>query len=140
MRKAADSASLQIDEKKAAKDFGNGMHYVRRKAFESSLIYFKDVVKNYPMTKVAHDALMEMVVVYRRPELKYVPEAAETCVTLRTAYAGDAAVAALCPKAVPADSAGAKPKAPAAGKKPDGVNCSQLVGARCTVYRPTENG
>ena len=34
--------------RKAQKDFGIGMHYVRRKAFESSLIYFKDVVKNYP--------------------------------------------------------------------------------------------
>src|ERR1019366_6984927 len=90
MRKQADSASLAIDEKKAAKDYGIGMHYVRRKAFESSLIYFKDVVKNFPMTKVARDALMEMVLVYRHPELKYVPEAAETCVTLRTAYAGDA--------------------------------------------------
>jgi outer membrane assembly lipoprotein YfiO len=120
VRKQADSASVAIDEKKASKDFGTGMHYVRRKAYESALIYFKDVVKNYPMTKVAHDALMEMVVVYRRPELKYLPEAAETCVTLRTAYAGDAAVAALCPGVAPADSAAVKPKPPATAptKKP----------------------
>ena len=118
LRKRADSASLAIDEKKALKDYLTGMHYVRRKGFESSLIYFKDVVKNYPMTKVARDALMEMVVVYRRPELKYLPEAAETCVTLRTAYAGDAAVAMLCPSTVPADSAGVKPKPPEATKKP----------------------
>ena len=93
----ADSASLDIDERKASKDFGTGMYYVRRKGYESSLIYFKDVVKNYPLTKMAHDALMEMVVVYRRPELKYLPEAAETCVTLRSAYPTDAAVGALCP-------------------------------------------
>ena len=118
LRRQADSLSQGIDEKKALKDYGIGMHYVRRKAYESSLIYFKDVVKNYPMTKVAHDALMEMVVVYRRPELKYLPEAAETCVTLRTAYAGEAAIAALCPSAVPLDSAGVKPKPPAAAKKP----------------------
>jgi outer membrane assembly lipoprotein YfiO len=118
MRKQADSASLAIDEKKAAKDFGIGMHYVRRNAFESSLIYFKDVVKNFPMTKVAREALMEMVVVYRRPELKYVPEATETCVTLRTAYAGDAAVAALCPSTVPLDSVGVKAKPPAAASVP----------------------
>jgi outer membrane protein assembly factor BamD (BamD/ComL family) len=97
LKRAADSSSLDIDERKAAKDYGVGMHYVRRKAFESSLIYFKDVVKNYPLTKMAHDALMEMVVVYRRPELKYLPEAAETCLTLHTAYAADAAVNALCP-------------------------------------------
>ena len=97
LKRAADSSSLDIDERKASKDYGVGMHYVRRKAFESSLIYFKDVVKNYPLTKTARDALMEMVVVYRRPELKYLPEAAETCLTLQTGYAGDPAVAALCP-------------------------------------------
>ena len=113
LRKQADSASLGIDEKKALKDYTIGMFYTRRNAYESSLIYFKDVVKNYPMTKVARDALMEMVVVYRRPELKYLPEAAETCVTLRTAYAGDAAIAALCPRVVPLDSAGVRPKPPA---------------------------
>lgn len=126
LKKKADSASLDIDERKAAKDYGVGMHYVRRKAFESSLIYFKDVVKNYPLTKMARDALMEMVVVYRRPELKYLPEAAETCLTLRTAYPADPAVAALCPTSgnAQADSAKATPKArgrvPAATKKPPG--------------------
>jgi outer membrane protein assembly factor BamD (BamD/ComL family) len=122
LRKQADAGAVAIDEKKALKDYLTGMHYVRRKGFESSLIYFKDVVKNYPNTRVAHDALMEMVVVYRRPELKYLPEAAETCVTLRTAYAGEAAVAALCPGVAPVDSAGVKPKPPVpvppAKKKP----------------------
>jgi hypothetical protein len=68
---------------------------------------------------------MEMVVVYRRPELKYLPEAAETCLTLHTAYAADAAVNALCPAgATPAaDASGAKGKdkgkaPPPAKKKP----------------------
>jgi outer membrane assembly lipoprotein YfiO len=118
IRKLGDSASLSIDERKAAKDYGTGMFYTRRRAWESSLIFFKDVVKNYPNTKTARDALMEMVVVYRRPELKYVPEAAETCVTLRTAYAGDAAVAALCPtKGAATDSVGVKVKPPAAAPK-----------------------
>jgi outer membrane assembly lipoprotein YfiO len=117
IRKSADSASLAMDEKKASKDFGTGAHYVRRKAYESSLIYFKDVVKNYPNTKVARDALMAMVQVYRRPELKYLPEAAETCVTLRTAYAGDPEVAALCPTTVPADST----KKPGATEKRPGA-------------------
>ena len=116
IRKRADSASQALDEKKASKDYGTGMHYVRRHGYESSLIYFKDVVRNYPNTKTARDALMAMVTVYRRPELKYVQEAAETCITLRTAYAGDAAVAALCPQTAPADSVGVKVKLPVAPK------------------------
>ena len=98
MKKRADSASSAIDEMHAQKDYGTGMHYVRRHAYESSLIFFKDVVKNYSLTKTARLALMAMVDVYRRPELKYLPEAKETCVTLRTAYAGDAEVEKLCPK------------------------------------------
>ncbi|MFI5232215.1 MAG: outer membrane protein assembly factor BamD [Gemmatimonadales bacterium] len=123
-KKQADSASQDIDERHAAKDYDNGMHYVRRKAYESSLIYFKDVVKNYPLTKMARDAQMEMVVVYRRPELKYLPEAAETCLALRTTYPADPAVAKLCPgggNAV-ADSAASKPKGRVAtpAKKPSG--------------------
>ena len=34
LRKAADSSSMDIDERKAEKDFGVGMHYVRRKAYD----------------------------------------------------------------------------------------------------------
>lgn len=119
-KKQADSASLNIDERKATKDFENGMYYVRRKGYESSLIYFKDVVKDYPLTKTAHDALIEMVKVYRRPELKYLPEAAETCLTLRTAYPGDAQVGALCPAAGAAGADSVREKAKSAGprKKP----------------------
>ena len=98
MKKRADSASSAIDEMHAQKDYGTGMHYVRRHAYESSLIFFKDVVKNFSMTKTARDALIAMVNVYRRPELKYLPEAKETCTTLRTAYAGDPEVEKLCPK------------------------------------------
>jgi hypothetical protein len=45
-------------------------------------------------------------------------------VTLRTAYAGDAAVAALCPGTTPADSTAAKPKGPTAPKP-----AAQLPGA-----------
>ncbi len=98
LKKVADSASTAIDDMHAQKDYLTGLQYTRRHAFESSLIYFKDVVKNYPLTRTARAALIAMVNVYRRPELKYLPEAKETCVTLRTAYAGDAEVEKLCPK------------------------------------------
>lgn len=126
LRKDADSSSMDIDERKASKDYGIGMHYVRRKAFESSLIYFKDVVKDYPATKTARDALLEMVAVYRRPELKYLPEAAETCLTLRTAYPVDARTDAVCPPPGSPVGTGKRSvsppvpaKKPAPTKKPD---------------------
>ncbi|MGH7655016.1 MAG: outer membrane protein assembly factor BamD [Gemmatimonadaceae bacterium] len=123
-KKQADSASADIDERKAAKDYGTGMHYVRRKAYESSLIYFKDVVKDYPLTDMARNALMEMVVVYRRPELKFVPEAAETCATLRATYPTDPAVTALCPVGgnAGAESAKGAPKGKVPAKKKPGAS------------------
>lgn len=121
-KKQADSASADIDERKASKDYENGMYYVRRKGYESSLIYFKDVVKDYPLTKTARDAMIEMVKVYRRPELKYLPEAAETCLTLRTTYPADAAIGALCPApgSAASDSVQAKGKEKAPSRKKPG--------------------
>jgi outer membrane protein assembly factor BamD len=37
----------------ATKDFDNGMHYLRRKAYDPALIYFRDVVRLYPGTPAA---------------------------------------------------------------------------------------
>ena len=93
----ADTGLRRIDEDFAAKDYTNGVFYTKRRAFDSAIIYFKDVVKDYPNTDHARLALLRMVEVYRRPELNYKEEAAETCTTLRAAYAADAEVNALCP-------------------------------------------
>jgi outer membrane protein assembly factor BamD len=107
LRERAQKAIVQIDDKFATKDYDTAMQYVRRRAFDSALIYFKDVVKNYPNSFRVRDALMRMVEVYRNPVMNYQDEAKETCITLRTAYAGDPEVAKLCPApGAAADSAG----------------------------------
>lgn len=110
---AGQQGSLKVDEWMATKDYDVGLHYVRRRAYDSALIYFKDVVKNYPNTSRAREALLRMVETYRRPTLNYKEEASETCASLRAAYAGDKEVVALCP--APAEAAGTvPPAAPAA--------------------------
>ena len=96
LRKDADAALLRIDEMFAEKDYRNAMHYVRRGAFDSSIIYFKDVVKNYPNTDHVRQSLLRMVEVYRRPQMNYKEEAAETCTTLRSAYPDDKEVVQIC--------------------------------------------
>lgn len=111
LKAETEKALLSIDEQFAAKDYLTGVFYVRRNAFDSSIIMFKDVVKNYPNTDHARMALLRMVEVYRQPRMNYKEEAAETCGTLRTAYSGDPEVARICPVAVVADSA-AKPVKP----------------------------
>ena len=118
LRERAQKAIAQIDDKFATKDYETAMQYVRRRAFDSALIYFKDVVKNYPNSFRVRDAFMRMVDVYRNPVMNYQDEAKETCITLRTAYAGDAEVATLCPPPPPAADSAAKPVKPVKPNKP----------------------
>jgi outer membrane protein assembly factor BamD len=117
LRAKAQAAALAIDEMLATKEYDTGQHYVRRRAFDSAIISYKFVVKEYPNTQHVRDALMRMVEVYRRPELKYVEEAKETCATLRSAYPSDGDVTKLCPAPVETADSAAKP-APAVPPKP----------------------
>ena len=96
LRKDAEAQLLALDDRYAAKDYLNGMFYVRRGAFDSSIIYFKSVVKDYPNTDHARLALLRMVEVYRRPQMNYKEEAAETCTTLKAAYPADKDVLKAC--------------------------------------------
>jgi outer membrane protein assembly factor BamD len=82
------------------------MFYLRRKAYDPSIIYFKDVVRLYPTTKHAEMALLRLVEAYGK--IKYKEEVAETCATLREKYAGDKQVTDACGPA-PATAAAPKP-------------------------------
>jgi outer membrane protein assembly factor BamD len=93
----------------AQKDFNTGMHYFRRKAYDSSLIYFRDVLEKYPDTPTARRAQLQMVEAFRR--IEYREDVAETCASLHQRYPGDGAVREACgpPTAAAADSAGVTP-------------------------------
>jgi outer membrane protein assembly factor BamD len=102
----ADSAQRQLaelDEWFATKDFETGLHYVRRRAYDSALIYFRDVVTEYPNTDVARKAMLEMVRVFRLPAMNYQQDAAEICEALRGGFPTDPDVLAAC--RLPVDSA-----------------------------------
>ncbi len=95
---------LELDEWFAAKDYETGMHYVRRRGYDSALLYFRDVVTNYPNTDKARLAMLQMVRVYRLPVMNYMEDAAEVCAALRAGFPTDAEVLATCklPTAAPA--------------------------------------
>jgi len=122
LKAKAEAGALKVDEMMATKDYETGMHYVRRRAFDSALIYLKDVVRNYPNTQRSRDAMLRIVEVYKRPEMNYREEAKEMCVALNGAYPGDADVLKLCPADAAADSTKLKPVVPAlpGTKKPAG--------------------
>ncbi len=78
----------------AQKDFENGEHYMRRKAYDPALIYFRDVTTKYPGTPAAHDSYLRMVVAFRA--INYKEETVEICAEARKFYPDDAAIAQAC--------------------------------------------
>ena len=104
----ADSAQArlrELDEWFASKDYETGMHYTRRKAYDSALIYFRAVVTDYPNTDTARRAMLQMLRVFRLPVMNYQEDAAEVCAALRGGFPTDPEVRAAC--GTPADSTAA---------------------------------
>lgn len=107
----AQAELRKLDEMFAAKDYETGMHYKRRKAYDSAIIFFKDVVKNFPETDKARQAMLRMVEIYRLPALDYKEDAAEMCEALRAAYPTHPQVLAHCKLAATDSTAtGAAPR------------------------------
>jgi outer membrane protein assembly factor BamD len=102
---------LRLDEWMATKDLEIGMHYKRRRAPDSAIIYFRDVMTQYPSTDAARRAGLALLDVYR--SIKYTEDAAELCGTLRKSWPKDGPVGLACPAAPtpPAAVGGAKPPA-----------------------------
>ena len=84
---AAGRAQLhvaQLNDWFAEKDYKNGMFYFRRRAFDSAIIYFKDIIATYPGTHFVPDALLRLVDSYRA--IGYADELKEACANLRQYY------------------------------------------------------
>ena len=95
----ADSSMKELAELEewfATKDFETGMHYVRRRAYDSAILYFRDVVAEYPNTDKARQAMLQMVRLYRLPALNYMEDARELCSALRAGFPTDADVLKAC--------------------------------------------
>lgn len=100
----ADSATAELarlDEMFATKDFNTGMHYARRRAYDSAIIYLQDVVTNWPNTDTARQAMLELVRIYRLPVMNYAADAEEVCAALRAGFPTDQDVLSVCKLPVP---------------------------------------
>src|SRR5207244_6465883 len=103
---AAARAQMHVQQLKewfSQKDYKNGMFYFRRRAYDSAIIYFKDVIATYPGTSRVPDALMRLVDSYR--VIGYADELKETCAHLRRFFPQTAGLDKSCP----ADSSTATP-------------------------------
>jgi outer membrane protein assembly factor BamD len=84
-----------LEDRLARKDYETGVHYLRtRKAYDSAIIYFDDVIQTYPSTPTARLAWLGKLQAYRAR--KWTEEADETCAELRRRYPSDAEVREAC--------------------------------------------
>ncbi|MEP7066128.1 MAG: outer membrane protein assembly factor BamD [Gemmatimonadota bacterium] len=112
-----DSAQAQIDhldEWFGTKGYSNGVTYYKRKAYDSGIIYFRDVVKQYPKSDAARRSQIRLVQSYRA--IKYKEDVAETCGQLEKNYPKDRDVQKVCKGVKPTMVADSTVK-PAAGRQ-----------------------
>ena len=88
----------RLENQFAEKAYKTGVFYFRRKAFDSAIIYFKDVIANYPSASRAPDALLRLVDSYHA--IGYTQELQETCAHLRRFYPDAARLERSCPATV----------------------------------------
>jgi outer membrane protein assembly factor BamD len=86
---AADRARLRIAQMEswmAGKEFKSGTYYIRMRAYDSAIIYFRGVVANYPQSDFASLSVVKLIEIYER--LDYQEEKNEMCGYLSRYYPG----------------------------------------------------
>lgn len=78
----------------ATKGYETGVFYMRRKAYDSAIIYFKDVLTRWPNAPKAKDASLRLVEAYKA--IRYREDASDVCTQLRKKYVNDAEVRDVC--------------------------------------------
>jgi len=85
----------QLNEWFAEKGYRTGMFYLRRRAYDSAIIYFKGVIATYADTRLVPHALLRLVDTYRA--IGYAEERKEACANLRRYYPKAAGLDSRCP-------------------------------------------
>lgn len=84
----------KLDQWFATKDYETGYHYLKRKAYDSAIIYFKDVIRLHPTTPKAREAYLRLHQAYRA--INYRDDARDLCDAMRKAYPTDRDVLREC--------------------------------------------
>ena len=86
-----------LDNMFAIKDLDVGEHYIRRGAYDSAIIYLKDVIKLHPTAPATRTAYLKLLVAYRA--IKYTADAADLCTAALKVYPNDREVHKQCDSA-----------------------------------------
>ena len=90
----AKASIAKLDNWLAIKDFDTGYLYLKRKAYDSAIIYFKDVIRLHPNAPKTREAYLRLLEAYRA--IKYADDARDTCDAMRKAYPSDREVREAC--------------------------------------------
>lgn len=96
---AAARAALHVRRLRgwlAEKAYRNGIFYLRRRAYDSAILYFREVVAGYSDTRWAPDALLRLIDSYAA--ISYNEERQETCAHLRRFYPNTSVSPEQCPR------------------------------------------
>jgi len=105
---AAARARLRIaelEEMFARKEYKSALYYFRLKAYDSAILYLKDIAATYPRASVTPAALVSLVRAYRA--VNYPEDVTETCGYIRRYHPAAVGVEAVCP--VPAQDSTPRP-------------------------------
>jgi outer membrane protein assembly factor BamD len=84
-----------LQEKLAVKQYKAAVYYLRYKAYDSAILYLKDLVATYPRASIAPEALIKLIGAYQR--LGYKEDLRETCSYLLRFHAGAPGAKDACP-------------------------------------------
>jgi outer membrane assembly lipoprotein YfiO len=96
---AAKRAQLRINElneRFAYKAYRSALFYFRLKAYDSAILYLKDLIATYPRAAVVPDALLKLVQAYKT--LGYREDVQETCGYIRRFHPRTPGVGEVCPR------------------------------------------
>lgn len=94
LRDSAEAAIRRLQEWFAIKEYETGYHYLRRRAYDSAIIYFRGVIENYPDAPKTREASLRLLEAYRA--IRYGEDARELCAVILNRYPADREVASAC--------------------------------------------
>jgi outer membrane protein assembly factor BamD len=97
----AQGRIADLQERFAYKEYRAALYYFKLKAYDSAILYLKDVVATYPRAAIAPEALVKLVEAYQK--LGYKEDVQETCGYIRRFHPDAAKSHGVCPP----DSTGA---------------------------------
>jgi outer membrane protein assembly factor BamD len=91
----AQARMNDLQERFAYKEYRAALYYFRLKAYDSAILYLKDVVATYPRAAIAPEALIKLVQAYSK--LGYGEDVRETCGYLRRFHSAAPGADEVCP-------------------------------------------